>query len=298
MGFTKTINIRKAANGKMKNHSVWFEARYSDNVKLSLRLKEWIYSTQSEFQKIDVMDSFDFGRLLVLDDIINVTTSDEFIYHEMMAHVPLFSHPDPKNILVVGGGDGGVIREIMKHKSVKKAYLVEIDSQVVEVSKKYFPDLSIGLDDHRVNVVYDDASKFVNLKKGKFDIIIIDSTDPIGAGERLFTPDFYTNCFSSLNDYGILTAQSESPFFDPDILKLLYGIAKNIFPVVKMYIAFVPSYVSGIWSFLFCSKHFNPIENFQSSRFDQTRIEMRYYNSEIHKASFSLPSFIKKQFDL
>ena len=282
----------------MNEKSDWFHTRYSDNVTLSIRIKDRIYSNKSNFQNIEVMDSYEFGRVLVLDGIINVTECDEFIYHEMMAHVPMFSHTDPKNVLVVGGGDGGIIREITKHTSVERAYLVEIDSTVVEVSRQYFPGLSKCLDDRRVSVIYKDASEFVKFKKNEFDVIIVDSTDPIGAGERLFSPEFYQDCFHALTDDGILTAQSESPFFDPDIAELLHKNAKKVFPIVKMYIAFMPSYVSGIWSFLYCSKHYDPIDNFQAERLNQFHFETKYYNSEIHKASFSLPSFLKKQLDI
>jgi spermidine synthase len=282
----------------MKEKSDWFHARYSDNVTFSIRIRDRVYSNQGNFQKIEVMDSFEFGRVLVLDDIINVTERDEFIYHEMLAHVPLFSHTDPKNILVVGGGDGGIIREITKHASVERACLVEIDSKVVEVSKQYFPGVSKCFDDQRVSIIYNDASEFVKSKKNEFDVIIVDSTDPIGAGERLFNLEFYQDCFNVLTGNGILTAQSESPFFDPDITERLYKNAKEVFPVVKIYIAFMPSYVSGIWSFLYCSKKYDPIDNFQAERLNQACFETKYYNSEIHKASFALPSFLKKQLNI
>ena len=280
----------------MNDNSEWFEAHYSDDVTLSLRIKARLYSARSRFQKIEVLDSFEFGRILVLDDVINVTNRDEFIYHEMLSHVPLFSHTKPQNVLVVGGGDGGTIREVIKHTLVKKAFLVEIDSTVVDVSRKYFPDLSKSLDDPRVSIVYKDALEYVESLDNEHDVIIVDSTDPVGVGEKLFSLDFYQKCFNALKVDGILTAQSESPFFDPDVVKRLYAVAKYVFPIVKMYIAFMPSYVSGIWSFLYCSKKYDPLKYFQSERFNQQNLELRYYNSEVHKASFALPSFIKKQF--
>lgn len=284
---------------KQKKESCsWFDAHYSDSVMLSLQIKKHIHSEQSPFQKIDVFDSIDFGRVLVLDNIINVAERDEFIYHEMLSHVPLFVHPNPENVLVVGGGDGGTIRESLKHSTVQKAYLVEIDSKVVEVSKKFFPKLSKGLNDQRVAVHYEDAAKFIQSGKNEFDVIMIDSTDPIGAGEKLFGQTFYRNCFDALKSDGIVTAQSESPFFDPDIVGALYKIAKNVFPIVRMYIAFMPSYVGGIWSFIYCSKKYYPVENLKVQRFNQTTFDTKYYNTEIHTASFCLPTFIKKQFDV
>ncbi len=282
----------------MTDNSDWFNAKYSEHVVLSIRIKERIFSTKSKYQKIEVLDSFEFGKVLALDDVINVTERDEFIYHEMLSHVPMFTHPSPGNVLVVGGGDGGVIREITKHSSLKRACLSEIDPEVVGVSEKYFPELSRSLGDPRVDLVFNNAADLIKSNQNIFDIIIVDSTDPIGAGEELFSLDFYKNCFRSLTHRGILCAQSESPFFDPDIVSRLYDIARQVFPIVRMYIAFMPSYVSGIWSFLYCSRHYDPINNFQAVRYNETPLKMNYYNDEIHKSSFALPSFIKKQFDL
>ncbi len=278
--------------------SGWFRARYSDNTTLSVRIKERIYSCRTDFQKIEVIDTFDFGRMLVLDDIINVTTQDEFIYHEMLAHVPLFSHPDPKKVLTVGGGDGGIIREVMKHPGVDSACLVEIDPGVIEVSQKYLPSVSSELSNSRVSIVHDDAAAYVSDKKKCYDVVIIDSTDPIGPGESLFTEEFYRHCRSSLTDSGVFAAQSESPFFDPDIVAGIYRTARSVFPVVKMYVAFMPSYVSGIWSFLYCSPCIDPVKSVRQSAFCPGIMKTQYYSPDIHRACFTLPPFIKKQFDL
>ena len=282
----------------MSHKSGWFDAKYSDNAVFSLKIRDHLYSCKSRFQKIDIFDSVEFGKILALDDIINVTERDEFIYHEMLVHVPLLSHPDPGTVIVVGGGDGGCIREIVKHPTVTHAHLVEIDKEVVDVSKKYFPGVSCGLDDRRVSIFYDDAARYIQHVNGEADIIIVDSTDPAGDAEKLFGYDFYTSCYNALSERGILAAQSESPFFDPSIVKRLCTVAKRVFPVVRMYIAFMPSYVSGIWSFLYCSKNLDPVEHFQYERYRGLGLKTGYYNSDIHTASFSLPSFIRKQFDL
>jgi len=280
----------------MTHDDSWFNARFSDDVVLSIKTEEKLYSSQSGFQKIEVFKTGAFGRMLVLDDIINVTERDEFIYHEMMTHVPMFTHPDPQRVMVVGGGDGGVVRELMKHAVVQHAFLVEIDPEVISVSREFFNSTGTCLDDPRVSIINEDASNYIKNTLNNFDVIIVDSTDPIGAGESLFGSDFYKNCYDALTDTGILTAQSESPFFDPDIVSSLYAKAREIFPIVKMYIAFMPSYVSGIWSFLFASKKHDPLEDFQTERFAEKNVFTHYYNADIHSAAFSLPTFIKKQF--
>ncbi|MFC1591856.1 polyamine aminopropyltransferase [Thermodesulfobacteriota bacterium] len=282
----------------MDKQTDWFHAQYSETAHLSLRIKEHLYSTRSPYQKIDVFDSYDFGRVLVLDDIINVTERDEYIYHEMLTHVPLFVQPEPKSVLVVGGGDGGVIREVMKHSCVERALMIEIDAAVIEAAKQYFPAVSCGLHDSRVEVITADASAYIAHTKQAYDVIIVDSTDPIGAGLRLFTHDFYNNCLEALTADGVLTAQSESPFFDLDIVQRLYATARDIFPFVTMYIAFMPSYVSGIWSFLFCSRGTDPVRHFQHERYHHSGITANYYNQNIHTSAFTLPTFIKKQFNL
>ncbi len=278
--------------------SDWFQARYSQDTILSLRITARLHSSRSPFQKIEVFDTDDFGRILVLDGVLNVAELDEFIYHEMMTHVPLFTHEKPERILVVGGGDGGILREAVKHDCVRDAVLVEIDKEVTDVSRRFFPKVSSALSDSRVTVIHDDASKYIQSQRNAFDGIIIDSTDPIGAGERLFTPQFYRNCFAALTENGVLSAQSESPFFDPDIVKDLYATAAQVFPIVRMYTAFMPSYVSGLWSFLYASKNTDPVAGFQAERYAHMNIEYQYYNADIHRASFSLPSFVKKQFSM
>lgn len=278
------------------SRSDWFDAKYSDDTHLRIRVVERLFKTQSNFQKIEVLDSIDFGRVLLLDDIINVTERDEFIYHEMMSHVPLFSHPEPRRVLVVGGGDGGVVREVVKHQPVHDVMLVEIDADVVDVCRSFFPQVSCALSDSRVSIHHQDAADFIKkMQQDSLDVIIIDSTDPGGASEKLFGPAFYEDCFKALTSEGVLTAQSESPFFDADIMLSLYEIARKVFPVVRFYIAFMPSYVSGIWSFLYCSKQTDPLSGFQRARYEQSRLDTRYYSAEIHAASFTLPPFIKQQ---
>ncbi len=271
----------------------WLRSYYSDSAALSLRVKKKLFEEHSAFQKVSVYDTHAFGKVLLLDDAINVTERDEYIYHEMLTHVPLFTHPSPETVLVVGGGDGGIIREVVKHACVHTACLVDIDPLVTTVSETYFPAVSCSLHDERVRIHHDDASAFVRKSDTVYDCIIIDSTDPVGPGKKLFTEEFYHNCCSSLADNGIMCAQSESPFFDPHIVSAMYEKARHVFPIVKMYIAFMPSYVSGIWSFMFCSKLYDPPSLFQQLRYESASLNARYYNDRIHAASFVLPTFLE-----
>jgi spermidine synthase len=275
--------------------SSWFEASYSPGTRLSLRITRWLCTRRSPYQTIDIFDTDDFGRVLALDGVINVTERDEFIYHEMLTHVPLFVHPRPGRVLVIGGGDGGTVREVLKHPCVEKVLLVEIDREVVAASREYLPALSCALGDPRVDIRYEDAVRFIARPDQAFDIIIIDSTDPAGPGAGLFTADFYRNCRAALAPGGILTAQSESPFFDAATVGQIYAAAGRVFGRPRMYTAFVPSYVSGVWSFLFCADHCNPAADFQSERYQACAAAFRYYSDAMHAAAFALPPWIKHQ---
>ncbi len=276
----------------------WFRAKFSPDLFLDVRIRDKLFSKKSSFQQIDIYDSCAFGRMLVLDNVINVTERDEFIYHEMLAHTALFSQNNAEEVLIIGGGDGGTVRESLKHSSVKHIHLVEIDEGVVEASLKFLPLVSSGLNDSRVKKVFEDASVYVKTCNKKFDVIIIDSTDPEGAGTVLYSRDFYQDCFNLLHDGGVLTAQSESPFFDPMIVDSLYKTAKSVFPIVKMFTAYVPSYVSGLWSFMFCSKTVDPVAGYTPESAAESSMSLQYYSQDIHIASFTLPPHIKREFGL
>lgn len=278
----------------MNDNSQWFEARFSPEILVRIKVNRLVHAVQSPYQAIAVYDTLAFGRMLVLDGIINVAEKDEFIYHEMLAHVPLISHPHPRSVLVVGGGDGGTVREVLKHSMVDRIELVEIDSAVVEVSQRFLPFVSCGLSNPKLHITYEDAARFVKETSQRFDVILIDSTDPIGAGAVLFSEGFYRDCCARLKDQGVLAAQSESPFFDPHIVKPLYEMAQTVFPIVRMYTAFVPSYVSGLWSFMFCSQSVDPLGEVAEHRIAALP-GLRYYCPEIHKACFALPKFVRTQ---
>ncbi len=192
---------------------LWFSEPHTPNVKLSIKVDRQLYSGQSEFQRIDVFQSPEFGRILVLDGYVMLTEKDEFIYHEMIVHVPMAVHPCVKKVLVIGAGDGGVIRELTKYPEIEHIDLVEIDEQVIQVCREFLPRISCKLDDNRVHIYYEDGLKFVRFKENEYDLIIVDSTDPFGPGEGLFTKEFYGNCYKALKEDGIMVNQHESPFY-------------------------------------------------------------------------------------
>jgi spermidine synthase len=243
-----------------------------------------------------VIESLDFGRMLVLDGVINLTERDEFIYHEMLVHVPLFSHPHPSNVLVIGGGDGGTAREVLKHQDIKKVQQVEIDEEVVGVCRSFFPDLCASLDHQKVGLLFMDAVQYMEETEDQFDIILLDSTDPvIEQSEDLFGGAFFRDCLGALTDQGILAAQVGDIHFDTPIVQRVLRNLSQVFPVVNLYLAPVPSYTLLPYAFAFCSKTVLPEACLGISRY-HNKLPTRYYNPEIHKAAFALPQQLKEDF--
>ena len=267
----------------------WLDARDSDTLMIRHRVVNSVHKERSAYQEIEVIDTVDFGRMLLLDGIIQTSVRDEFIYHEMLAHVPLFVHPNPKRVLIIGGGDGGTLRETLKHPSVEEVHLVEIDERVIDASRKYLPELSGGFDDPRAKVVIRDGIEYVAEVKGAYDVILIDAPDPEGAAVGLFSTAFYANARDALGDDGVLAAQTESPFIDPKLVKEIYDRIWAQFPLCRLYTAHVPSYSVGIWSFALALKR---PEMFERYRRAGGEFKTRYYNSEIHAAAFALPEYI------
>ena len=199
---------------------LWFTENHTKNVRFSIKVDKQLCSMQSDFQRIDVFTSEEFGRFLTLDGYMMLTEKDEFIYHEMMVHVPMSVHPNVKNVLVIGAGDGGVVRELTKYDEIERIDMVEIDKMVVDVCREYLPFTACKLDDKRVNIFYQDGLKFVRNKENEYDLIIVDSTDPFGPGEGLFTKEFYGNCYKALTEDGIIVNQHESPFYKDDAIAM------------------------------------------------------------------------------
>ncbi len=275
----------------------WFFENQTGNFGIKIRIEKILHHEYSNFQEITVYDTFEFGRMLVLDQAIMFTDKNEFIYHEMLGLVPLFSHKNPERILIIGGGDGGVIRECLKNPFVEHIDLVEIDKRVVDVSKEFFPEIACGLKDRRVEVIADDGIEFLKRVEGSgsYDAILIDSTDPVGPAEGLFKRDFYESAERALKDDGIFAAQTESPFFNKNLIRDINKIIKDIYEKPSIYYAMIPVYPSGLWSFTIGSKKYQPQNINESYKgFDFTSLSLKYYSPEIHASSFILPNFVKE----
>ena len=274
----------------------WYTEKHSDGVGITLKVTKTLFSGKSAFQKLDIVETEDFGRMMLLDDLVMVTERDEFVYHDMIVHPALFTHPNPKKVLVIGGGDGGTIREIMKHASVEEAVLCEIDGLVIEKSIELLPTMACEINgsNPRVKLHVDDGIAYIREHKNSFDVILVDSTDPIGPAVGLFEEDFYRTVFAALKENGIMVAQSESPFYHAEIQKSMYQNLRSVFPIVEMYQAFVPTYPSGLWSFAFASKKYHPLEAFDKKRAAARPFETKYYNEDLHGGAFALPTFARK----
>lgn len=279
---------------------LWYTEQHTKDVRFSIKVDKELYSEQTEFQRIDILESNEFGRFFTLDGLMMVTEKDEFIYHEMIVHVPMAVNMKIKKVLVIGAGDGGTIRELTKYKSIEKIDMVEIDKRVVEVCKEYLPQTACKLDDDRVNIYYQDGLKFVRGKENEYDLIIVDSTDPFGPGEGLFTKEFYGNCYKALTEEGILVNQHESPYYAEyaKSMKDAHEKIQGIFKVHKVYQAHIPTYPSGHWLFGFASKKYDPIKDLKADAWNELRLETNYYNTELHVGCFALPTYVKKQLEV
>ncbi len=275
---------------------LWYTEQHTENVRFSIKVEKQLHSEQTEFQRIDILESKEFGRFFTLDGLMMVTEKDEFIYHDMIVHVPMATNPNIKNVLVIGAGDGGTIRELTKYKSIKNIDMVEIDERVVEVCKKYLPQTACKFDDDRVNLFFEDGLRFVRNKENEYDLIIVDSTDPFGPGEGLFTKEFYGNCYKALKEDGILVNQHESPYYESyaksmqDAHEKIYGL----FKIHRVYQAHIPTYPSGHWLFGFASKEYDPVKDLKADVWNNLGIETKYYNTELHVGCFALPNYVKK----
>ena len=273
-----------------------FSEQHTKHAQLSIRVDKQLCSRESEFQGIDVFDSPEFGRFLVLDGYMMLTEKDEFIYHEMITHVPMAVHPHVRDVLVIGGGDGGACRELIRYGEIEHIDLVDIDEEVTKVCRKYLPFTACGLDDPRVHVHFEDGLKFIRTKSDAYDLIIVDSTDPFGPGEGLFTREFYGNCYKALRDDGIMVNQHESPFYPEDALACQRAHKRIVesFPVSRVYQAHIPTYPSGHWLFGFASKKYHPLKNLDEKRWNARGIKCRYYTTTLHKGAFYIPAYVEE----
>ena len=278
---------------------LWYTEQQTDEVRFSIKVKQHLYTGKSEFQDVDVFESEEFGKFLTLDGLMMVTEKDEFIYHDMITHVAMATNPNIKKVLVIGGGDGGTVRELTRYSHIEKIDMVEIDKLVVDVSREYLPITASKLDDPRVSLYFEDGIRFVADTKEIYDLILVDSTDPIGPGEGLFTTEFYQNCFNILSDNGILVNQSESPYYDQfsHEMKRAHKKIKNIFPISKVYQFHMPTYPSGHWLFGFASKKLDPIKDVDFDKWTALGIKTKYYNPQLHVGCFALPSYVQEMLD-
>ena len=281
-----------------KNYFTEYSSK--DRFASSFKVKKLLHQEQSKWQKIEVYETEGIGNLLLLDEKTMVSEYDEFIYHEVITHVPYMVSRNTEKVLVIGGGDGGSIRELTKHSSIKQIDLVEIDERVIEVSRKYLPHCTSGLDDPRVNILCTDGIKFLEEKKNEYDIIIVDSTDPVDFATGLFTQKFYSSVNNALREDGIMVAQTETPFLDVYGMKDIYKNLRQSFPVVNSYYAPILIYPGIYWTFAFASKVYNGKEIFRP-KLDEMKVlekSLKWYNTDWHIGAFSLSNFHKKTIGL
>lgn len=267
---------------------LWFTEKHTPSLALTYHVKETLYRTRTEYQDLAVLDTYQFGRALVLDGILQTTVRDEFIYHEMLNHPAMTTHPAPKQVLVIGGGDGGSVREIVKYPVLERVVLAEIDPQVIEASRRYLPELSSALDHPKLEIIIGDGIELLQKEQGVFDVIIVDSPDPIGPAAGLFSADFYALVHSALKPDGIFAAQTESPFIHGDMIRNIHETVKGLFDQSYLYLAHIPTYQHGMWSFTMGTKRYDPL----GTDVADAPGGLRYYNRQIHKGAFILPQFV------
>ena len=301
----KALDIKQMRDTKMvdlqipkRTRDIWFTER-NETTALSLKHDgQKLFEKITPFQKVEVYNTLEYGNMLALDGMVMCTEKDEYVYHEMITHVPMLLHPDPQKILVIGGGDGGTAREILKHQGVDSVELVEIDNAVVEASKLHLPTISPAFGHSKLQVKIEDGIKFVkNVSDESFDLVIVDSTDPVGPSEGLFTKDFYLDVYRILTKQGIMVTQSESPRFNQSVFKEIYQCYRDIFGLhqVHCYLAYIPTFPTGMWSFSFCSKgNIHPINDLDQDRVTKfiDENQLSYYNLDVHRAAFALPNFV------
>jgi len=274
----------------------WATENHKDILELRFRVKQSLFSEESAFQRVDIVDTEGFGRMLFNDSTVMLSERDEFVYHEMISHVPLFVHPGIERVLVIGGGDGGTVRELIRHPSVTHCRLVEIDALVVDGCKQHIPQTAAALDDPRVQVTIGDGVAFVAETDERYDLVIVDSTDPVGPATPLFGQAFYANVHRILSPDGIAISQAESPFYERECQSSMMGILGRLFERVHIYNYVNLTYPGGLWSFTFASKGgLCPVGDFEPARVSQAGLAFKYYSPEIHRAAFVLPEFQRLQ---
>lgn len=273
--------------------SIIFNEHHSQGLSINWKAKEVLFQKQSDFQEVVILDLEEMGRALVLDGYIQVTVKDEFVYNEMITHVPLFTHPGlEKKVLIIGGGDGGAAREAAKHPSVHQVDMCELDPMVLEACKEFLPETSVSYDNPKVNIFTRDGIEFIKNNPDTYDVIIIDSPDPVGPAVELYSKAFYSNVHDALKDDGILVCQNESLFFHMDLIKNVQNSLKNLFPITRMYTATTPTYPGFLWGYSMASKKYDPLTK---NDLEKQAFATKYYNHDIYRGCFALPTFLKNE---
>lgn len=278
-----------------KSSEIWFSDLQTDDVSLDIKVEKQLFSAVSEYQQIDVFQSAAFGRFLALDGAVIFSEADEFIYNEMVTHVPMAVHPNVKKVLIIGGGDGGVAREFAAYSEIEEIDVVEPDEQMVEICRQFFPETAKGFEDSRVQMIHQDGLRFLRGRQNEYDIIINDSTDPFGHTEGLFTKEFYGSCYKALKEDGIMVYQHGSPFFDEDesAFRSMHRKVFRSFPISRVYQAHIPTCTSGYWMFGFASKKYHPINDFDPERWKKRNLKTWYYTTNLHIGAFMLPKYVE-----
>ncbi|MFA6029006.1 MAG: polyamine aminopropyltransferase [Elusimicrobiota bacterium] len=271
---------------------LWVTERHRAGVQLGFRAKGVLFSGRSRFQDVAIVETA-LGRMLLNDGLVMLSEADEAVYHEMIAHVPLFTHPAPRRVLVIGGGDGGTVREVLRHPGVERCVLVEIDRLVIDACRRHLPQTAAALDDRRAQVVIGDGVRYVARTRERFDAVIVDSTDPIGPAAPLFGRKFYSDVRRALRPGGVVVSQAESPFYEAEAQRGLAKVLRSVFRKVRFYNFSNQTYPGGLWSFSFASDRLDPLKGFRPARVARSGLKFRYYNAGIHSAAFQLPQFQK-----
>jgi len=286
-------NIKVVFNigrGGIFNMEIWVSELQTKDLGLTARVKEVLFMGESDFQEIMVVDTYEYGRMLILDGVYQCSMFDEYVYSEMISNVPLYVHPDPRKVLVVGGADGGTVREVVKHPAVEQVEIVEIDAKVVEVCRKFLPEISTAYNHPKVQLKFADGVAHMAAAQSQYDVIIVDCSDPVGPGEALFSHAFYQDVYKALKPDGLFVQQTESPFFHQSLIKRLVKDVRSLFPIVRTYLAHIPIYPSGAHCFTVGSKLYDPLLVDTSKIPD---LPTRYYNRDIQRSSFVLPNFVR-----
>ena len=278
---------------------LWFSKCHTPDVKHSLWVNRHLFSKKSEYQQIDIFDTPEFGRVLALDGDVMLTERDQFIYNEMITHIPMSVHKNVRDVLVIGAGDGGVVKELTRYDTVHRIDLVEMDTAVIEACRTYLPENACRLDDNRVHIFCDNALRFLRRCTEQYDLIIVDSNDPFGPSEGYFTREFYGICYNALRADGIMVNQQGSPFYkqDAEAMQRSHKRIVSTFPISRVYQAHIPTYAAGYWLFGFASKKYHPIDDFDAETWKSLHLSTKYYTTNLHIGCFYLPAYLERMLE-